>query len=178
MLVGYKVPREEYKLLFKDSKIYTRFMNYIKAIHFNDWEDLYERLDIRIAKDDEDRKKHFPIDEINSYKDDWVQINGVVYQDKNGNRQIDVDINELFRVILTWFCFKSVNNSFLVNVYVFYYKYTHRDNNYEDVFYILPEKYHTIIINILNRLNMNLDTYIRKETIKLTKAHSIYDNKK
>ena len=175
MLVAYKVPREEYKLLFKDSKLFKRFLNYIEAIHFDDCNDLYERLDIRVVKDDKDKSIHFPIDEINSYKDDWVQVNGVVYQDKHGNRQIDADINELFRVILTWFCFKSVNNSFLVRVYLFYYKYIHSDNNYDDIFYILPDKYHNIIMNILNRFNMNLDTYIRKETIKLTKAKSIYD---
>nr|DAT37333.1 MAG TPA: hypothetical protein [Caudoviricetes sp.] len=175
MLVAYKVPREEYKLLFKDSKLFKRFLNYIEAIHFDDCNDLYERLDIRVVKDDKDKSIHFPIDEINSYKGDWVQVNGVVYQDKHGNRQIDVDINELFRVILTWFCFKSVNNSFFVRVYLFYYKYIHSDNNYDDIFYILPDKYHNIIMNILNRFNMNLDTYIRKETIKLTKAKSIYD---
>ena len=54
MLIAYKVPREEYKLLFKDSKMYNRFLNYIKTTHFSDWEDLYNRLDIRIVRDDKD----------------------------------------------------------------------------------------------------------------------------
>ena len=84
----------------------------------------------------------------------------------------------MYRVILTWFLFKSVNTSFLAKLYVFYYKYTHSDNNYDDVFYILPDKYHDIISNILSKLNMTLDTYVRKEVINLTKATSMYDSKK
>ena len=64
MLIAYKVPREEYKLLFKDSKMYNRFLNYIKTTHFSDWEDLYNRLDIRIVRDDKDKSIKYPIDEI------------------------------------------------------------------------------------------------------------------
>jgi len=79
MLIAYKVPREEYKLLFKDSKMYNRFLNYIKTTHFSDWEDLYNRLDIRIVRDDKDKSIKYPIDEINSYKDDWVQVNGMAH---------------------------------------------------------------------------------------------------
>jgi len=178
MLIAYKVPREEYKLLFKDSKMYNRFLNYIKITHFSDWEDLYNRLDIRIVRDDKDKSIKYPIDEINSYKDDWVQVNGMVYQDSHGNRQIDAELNELFRVILTWFCFKSVNNTPFVNTYLFYYKRQHKDNNYNDVFQVLPDKYHNIISKSFDAVGFNLDTYIRKLAIKLTKATSIYDNKK
>ena len=178
MQIAYIVPKEEVKLLFKDSKMYTRLKNYLKAIHFGDADILFDTLDIRVVRDDKDKSIKYPIDEINSYKGDWIQVNGVVYQDKNGNRQIDVDISELYRVILTWFLFKSVNTSFLAKIYVFYYKYTHSDNNYDDVFYILPDKYHNIISNILSKLNMTLDTYVRKEVINLTKATSMYDSKK
>ena len=108
------------------------------------------------------------------YKDNWIQINGEVKDE-----HFYISQYELITTILTWYIMHSVNNTLFARIYKFYYKFKRQDNyKLTKADYILPDKYHTIISNILDTLGMNLETYVEKKVRYLLSTTTIYDNKK
>lgn len=174
MQEGYKVLNFMYPNLFESEFMFNRIAYYLRSIHFDDYFTLWNKLDIRIVHDTDNPDYKYPLEDINNYRDKWIQINGEVK-----DNHFYISQYELITTILTWYIMHSSNNTLFARIYKFYYKFKRQDNyKLTKADYILPDKYHTIISNILNALGMNLETYVEKKVRYLMSTTTIYDNKK
>ena len=165
MQEGYKVDTYRYPELFENEFMFNRIAYYLRSIHFDDYFTLWNKLDIRIVHDKDNPDYKYPLGDINNYRD------------KDGH--FDISQYELITTILTWYIMHSNNNTLFGRIYKFYYKFKRQDNyKLTKADYILPDKYHTIISNILDALGMNLETYVEKKVRYLMSTTTIYDNKK